>query len=37
MAAVDRLRSVGVRVLGAVVNGVDGTAARRQYASPLPA
>jgi succinoglycan biosynthesis transport protein ExoP len=36
MAAVDKLRSVGVRVLGAVVNGVDDTAARRGYASPLP-
>ena len=30
-------RSVGVRVLGAVVNGVDDTAARRKYTSPLPA
>ncbi len=37
MAAVDKLRSVGVRVLGTVVNGVDDTAARRKYASPLPA
>jgi len=36
MAAVDKLRSVGVRVLGTVVNGVDDTAARRKYASPLP-
>ena len=36
-AAVDKLRSVGVRVLGAVVNGVDDTAARRGYASPMPA
>jgi succinoglycan biosynthesis transport protein ExoP len=36
MAAVDKLRSVGVRVLGTVVNGVDETAARRKYASPLP-
>jgi len=37
MAAVDKLRSVGVKVLGAVVNGVDDTAARREYASPLTA
>lgn len=37
MAAVEKLRSVGVRVLGAVVNGVDDTAARREYASPLTA
>jgi capsular exopolysaccharide synthesis family protein len=37
MAAVDKLRSAGVKVLGAVVNGVDDTAARREYASPLPA
>jgi len=36
-AAVDKLRSVDVRVLGAVVNGVDGTPVRRMYASPLPA
>ena len=36
MAAVDKLRSVGVRVLGTVVNGVDETAARRKYTSPLP-
>jgi len=34
--AVDKLRSVGVRVLGTIVNGVDETAARRKYASPLP-
>lgn len=37
MAAVERLRSVGVKVLGAVVNGVDDTAARREYAAPLTA
>jgi len=37
MAAVDKLRSVGVKVLGAVVNGVDDTAARREYASPVTA
>jgi polysaccharide biosynthesis transport protein len=36
MAAVDKLRSVGIKVLGTVVNGVDGTAARREYASPMP-
>ena len=35
-AAVDKLRGVGARVLGAVVNGVDDTAARRKYSSPLP-
>ena len=33
-SAVDRLRSVGVRVLGAVVNGVTDSAPRRLYASP---
>lgn len=33
-SAVDRLRSVGVRVLGAVVNGVNDSAPRRLYASP---
>jgi polysaccharide biosynthesis transport protein len=37
MAAVDKLRSVGVRVLGAVVNGVDETAVRRKYTTPLSA
>jgi succinoglycan biosynthesis transport protein ExoP len=37
LAAVDKLRSVGVRVLGAVVNGVDDTAVRRKYTSPLSA
>jgi len=37
MAAVEKLRSVGVKVLGAVVNGVDDTAARREYASPVTA
>ena len=35
-AAMDKLRGVGVRVLGAVVNSVDDTAARRKYSSPLP-
>ena len=34
--AMEKLRGVGVRVLGAVVNGVDDTAARRKYNSPLP-
>jgi len=34
--AVDKLRSVGVRVLGTVVNGVADNALRRLYASPLP-
>jgi capsular exopolysaccharide synthesis family protein len=33
-SAVDRLRSVGIRVLGAVVNGVTDSAPRRLYASP---
>lgn len=33
--AVDRLRSVGIRVLGTVVNGVNDTNARQLYASPL--
>ena len=33
-SAVDRLRSVGVRVLGAVVNCVTDSAPRRLYASP---
>jgi succinoglycan biosynthesis transport protein ExoP len=36
-AAIDRLRSVGVRVLGTVVNGVADASPRRLYASPLPA
>jgi succinoglycan biosynthesis transport protein ExoP len=36
MQAVEKLRSVDVRVLGAVVNGVDGTPVRRMYSSPLP-
>jgi len=35
-AAVDKLRSVGIRVLGTVVNGVPDSASRRLYASPLP-
>ena len=33
--AVDRLRSVGIRVLGTVVNGVSDTNARQLYASPV--
>lgn len=32
-AAVDRLRSAGVRVLGTIVNGVQGTGSRRRYAA----
>jgi polysaccharide biosynthesis transport protein len=35
-AAIDRLRSVGVRVLGTVVNGVVDSRPRRLYLSPLP-
>jgi capsular exopolysaccharide synthesis family protein len=35
-AAVDKLRGVGVRVLGTVVNGVSDSRSRRLYASPLP-
>jgi capsular exopolysaccharide synthesis family protein len=34
--AVERLRSVGIRVLGTVINGLTETAAQRQYAAPLP-
>jgi Mrp family chromosome partitioning ATPase len=33
-AAVEKLRSVGVRVLGTVVNGVADSGSRRIYASP---
>jgi len=36
IAAVDKLRGVGVRVLGTVVNGVADSSVRRFYASPLP-
>jgi capsular exopolysaccharide synthesis family protein len=32
-AAIDRLRSAGVRVLGTVVNGVQETGSRRRYAA----
>jgi polysaccharide biosynthesis transport protein len=35
-SAVDRLRSVGIRVLGTVVNGVSNSTPRRLYASPMP-
>jgi len=35
--AVDRLRSVGVRVLGTVINGVTDDGPRRRYASPVSA
>jgi len=35
--AVDRLRSVGVRVLGTVINGVTDDGPRRRYATPVPA
>jgi polysaccharide biosynthesis transport protein len=35
-SAVDRLRSVGIRVLGTVVNGVTDSAPRRLYASLSP-
>jgi succinoglycan biosynthesis transport protein ExoP len=37
ISAVEKLRSVGVRVLGTVVNGVADSSTRRLYASPLPA
>ena len=33
--AVDRLRSVGIRVLGTVINGVTDDGPRRRYASPV--
>ncbi len=36
IAAVDKLRGVGVRVLGTVVNGVADSSSRRFYASSLP-
>lgn len=35
-AAIDRLRSVGVRVLGIVMNGYSDSRPRRLYESPLP-
>jgi succinoglycan biosynthesis transport protein ExoP len=34
--AVERLRSVGIRVIGSVVNGVTDTSPRQLYASPVP-
>jgi Mrp family chromosome partitioning ATPase len=34
--AVQRLRSVGIRVLGTVVNGVNDDSPRHLYASPVP-
>jgi Mrp family chromosome partitioning ATPase len=34
--AVDRLQSVGIRLLGIVVNGGTTAAPSRRYASPLP-
>jgi len=36
ISAVEKLRSVGIRVLGAVVNGVSDSTPRRMYSSPLP-
>jgi capsular exopolysaccharide synthesis family protein len=35
-AAVNKLRGVGVRVLGTVMNGVSDPTSRRLYASPVP-
>ena len=35
--AVDRLRAVGIRVLGTVINGVADEGPRRRYAAPVPA
>ncbi len=35
-SAIERLRAVGVRVLGVVMNGVVDAGPRRLYASPLP-
>ena len=34
--AVQRLRSVGIKVLGTVVNGVKDEGPRHLYASPVP-
>jgi Mrp family chromosome partitioning ATPase len=36
-SAVDRLKSVGVRLLGVIVNGGYESATRRGYATALPA
>jgi len=36
-AAIDRLRSVGIRVQGTVINGVADARPKRLYVSPLPA
>lgn len=35
-AAIERLRAVGIRVVGTVINGVKESGPRRLYASPLP-
>ena len=36
IAAIDRLRSVGIRVVGTVMNGENDSGHRHLYASPLP-
>jgi capsular exopolysaccharide synthesis family protein len=35
-AAIERLRAVGIRVVGTVINGMKESGPRRLYASPLP-
>ncbi len=35
-AAIERLRAVGIRVVGTVINGMKQSGPRRLYASPLP-